>query len=260
LNIDDDVTEEELDDIDLRTREILKEFGYSGAETPVIRGSAAALEQREVDIGRNSIRALLKAMDSHIPLPERPIDRPFLLPIDDVFTISGRGTVATGRVETGVVAVGDKTEIVGFDETTTATVTGVEMFRRRLDRGEAGDNVGILLRGIGREDVRRGQVLAKPGSVKPHTKFDALAYILTSEEGGRRVPFSSTYRPQFYFRTTNITGMVTLPEGIDTLMPGEYRTISVELVAPIAVDEGLKFAIREGGRTVGAGVVTRTSR
>jgi elongation factor Tu len=221
-----------------------------------VKGSAlAALEGKNDEIGKASINALMEAVDSYIPQPDRPKDKPFLMPIEDVFSISGRGTVVTGRVESGIVKVGDEVEIVGIRATQKTTCTGVEMFRKLLDSGEAGDNIGALLRGVGREDVERGQVLAKPGSITPHTNFTAEAYILTKEEGGRHTPFFTNYRPQFYFRTTDVTGVVTLPEGTEMVMPGDNVTMSVELIAPIAMDEGLRFAIREGGRTVGAGVV-----
>jgi len=223
----------------------------------VVKGSAlAALEGRDDEIGKNSILELMKAVDEYIPTPERPIDQPFLMPIEDVFSISGRGTVVTGRVERGVITVGDEVEIVGIRPTQKTTVTGVEMFRKLLDRGEAGDNIGALLRGIERTAVERGQVLCEPGSVTPHTKFKAEAYILTKEEGGRHTPFFTNYRPQFYFRTTDVTGVVTLPEGTEMVMPGDNVTFEVELIAPIAMEERLRFAIREGGRTVGAGVVS----
>jgi elongation factor Tu len=214
-----------------------------------------ALEDKSPEIGRDAVLALMKTVDDYIPQPERPIDMPFLMPIEDVFSISGRGTVVTGRVERGVVKVGEEVEIVGLKATVKTTVTGVEMFRKLLDQGQAGDNVGVLLRGTKREDVERGQVLCKPGSIKPHTKFKAEAYILTKEEGGRHTPFFTNYRPQFYFRTTDVTGMVALPEGTEMVMPGDNVAMTVTLIAPIAMDEGLRFAIREGGRTVGAGVV-----
>ena len=216
-----------------------------------------ALEDREPEIGREAILELMKSVDAYIPQPERPIDQPFLMPIEDVFSISGRGTVVTGRVERGIVKVGEEVEIVGLKPTAKTTVTGVEMFRKLLDQGQAGDNVGVLLRGTKREDVERGQVLCKPGSIKPHTKFKAEAYILTKEEGGRHTPFFTNYRPQFYFRTTDVTGVVTLPEGTEMVMPGDNVTMDVELIVPIAMEEKLRFAIREGGRTVGAGVVAQ---
>ena len=221
-----------------------------------MRGSAlVALEDGDAETGKNSILALMKEVDAYIPQPERPKDKPFLMPIEDVFSISGRGTVVTGRIERGIVKVGDEIEIVGIKDTAKTTCTGVEMFRKLLDSGEAGDNVGCLLRGIGREDVERGQVLAAPGSITPHTKFKAEAYVLTKEEGGRHTPFFTNYRPQFYFRTTDVTGVVKLPEGTEMVMPGDNVTMEVELIAPIAIDDCLRFAIREGGRTVGAGVV-----
>jgi elongation factor Tu len=237
-------------------RELLSSYDFPGDEIPVVRGSAlAAMEGRDEAIGKDSVMKLMDAVDSYIPQPERPKDRAFLMPIEDVFSISGRGTVVTGRIERGVVKVGDEVEIVGLRPTTKTVVTGVEMFRKLLDSGEAGDNIGALLRGTKREEVERGQVLAKPGSITPHTKFKAEAYILTKEEGGRHTPFFSNYRPQFYFRTTDVTGQVILPQGTEMVMPGDNVTMEVELIAPIAMDEGLRFAIREGGRTVGAGVV-----
>jgi elongation factor Tu len=245
-----------LDLVELEVRELLSSYNFPGDEIPVIRGSAlAAMEGRDEAIGKESIFKLMDAVDSYIPQPERPKDRPFLMPIEDVFSISGRGTVVTGRIERGVVKVGDEVEIVGLKPTSKTVVTGVEMFRKLLDSGEAGDNIGALLRGTKREEVERGQVLAKPGSITPHTKFKAEAYILTKEEGGRHTPFFSNYRPQFYFRTTDVTGQVILPQGTEMVMPGDNVTMEVELIAPIAMDEGLRFAIREGGRTVGAGVV-----
>jgi elongation factor Tu len=245
-----------LDLVELEVRELLSSYQFPGDTIPVIRGSAlAALEGRDPEIGKNSIDALMAAVDASIPQPDRPKDRPFLMPVEDVFSISGRGTVATGRIERGIVKVGDEVEIVGLKATTKTVVTGVEMFRKLLDSGEAGDNVGCLLRGTKREEIERGQVLAKPGSITPHTKFKAEAYILTKEEGGRHTPFFTNYRPQFYFRTTDVTGIVQLPEGTEMVMPGDNVTMQIELIAPIAMDEGLRFAIREGGRTVGAGVV-----
>ncbi len=245
-----------LDLVELEVRELLTSYGFPGDDIPVIRGSAlCALENREPELGHEAVLKLMAAVDASIPQPERPKDKPFLMPIEDVFSISGRGTVVTGRIERGVVKVGDEVEIVGLKATVKTTCTGVEMFRKLLDQGEAGDNVGCLLRGVGREDVERGQVLAKPGSITPHTKFKAEAYILTKEEGGRHTPFFTNYRPQFYFRTTDVTGVVTLPEGTEMVMPGDNVAMEVELIAPIAMDEGLRFAIREGGRTVGAGVV-----
>jgi elongation factor Tu len=247
-----------LDLVEMEIRELLSKYEFPGDDVPIIRGSAlAAMEGRDPEIGENSIRALLKAVDEYIPTPKRPIDQPFLLPIEDVFSISGRGTVVTGRVERGVVNVGDELEIVGIRPTVKTTCTGVEMFRKLLDRGEAGDNVGVLLRGIERTGVERGQVLCKPGSVTPHTNFVAEAYILTKEEGGRHTPFFSNYRPQFYFRTTDVTGIVTLKQGVEMVMPGDNVELNVELIVPIAMEEKLRFAIREGGRTVGAGIVSK---
>jgi elongation factor Tu len=246
-----------LELVELEVRELLSSYEFPGDDIPIIKGSAlAALEGRDDEIGKNTILELMAAVDSYIPQPERPKDLAFLMPIEDVFSISGRGTVVTGRVERGVVKVGEEVEIVGLKATTKTTVTGVEMFRKLLDQGEAGDNVGCLLRGVGREDVERGQVLSKPGSITPHTKFKAEAYVLTKEEGGRHTPFFTNYRPQFYFRTTDVTGTVTLPEGTEMVMPGDNIAMDVELIAPIAMDDGLRFAIREGGRTVGAGVVS----
>ncbi len=247
-----------LELVELEVRELLSKYEFPGDDIPIIKGSAlAALEGRDPEIGENAIRALLKAVDEYIPTPARPIDQPFLLPIEDVFSISGRGTVVTGRVERGVVNVGDELEIVGIRDTKKTTCTGVEMFRKLLDRGEAGDNVGVLLRGIERTGVERGQVLCKPGSVTPHTNFIAEAYILTKEEGGRHTPFFTNYRPQFYFRTTDVTGIVTLKEGVEMVMPGDNVEVNVELIVPIAMEEKLRFAIREGGRTVGAGIVAK---
>ena len=246
-----------LELVELEVRELLSSYDFPGDDIPVIKGSAlCALEGREPEVGEKSIKELMDAVDSYIPQPERAKDRPFLMPIEDVFTISGRGTVVTGRIERGIVKVGDEVEIVGLRPTAKTIATGVEMFRKLLDQGEAGDNVGVLLRGTKREEVERGQVLAKPGSITPHTKFKAEAYILTKEEGGRHTPFFTNYRPQFYFRTTDVTGMVSLPEGVEMVMPGDNVAMDVELIAPIAMDEGLRFAIREGGRTVGAGVVS----
>ncbi len=245
-----------LDLVELEVQELLSSYEFPGDDIPIIRGSALyALEGREDELGKNSILELLAAVDSYVPQPERAKDKPFLMPIEDVFSISGRGTVVTGRVERGIVKVGEEVEIVGIRDTRKTVVTGVEMFRKLLDQGEAGDNIGALLRGVGREDVERGQVLAKPGSITPHTKFKAEAYILTKEEGGRHTPFFTNYRPQFYFRTTDVTGVVSLPEGTEMVMPGDNTAMEIELIAPIAMDEGLRFAIREGGRTVGAGVV-----
>jgi elongation factor Tu len=248
--------EELLDLVELEVRELLSIYDFPGDDIPIVRGSAlCALDGREDEVGKASVIELMGAVDDYIPQPERPKDKPFLMPIEDVFSISGRGTVVTGRVERGIVKVGDEVEIVGITDTRKAVVTGVEMFRKLLDAGEAGDNIGALLRGIGREEVERGQVLAKPGSITPHTNFKAEAYILTKEEGGRHTPFFTNYRPQFYFRTTDVTGVVSLPEGTEMVMPGDNTSMDVELIAPIAMDEGLRFAIREGGRTVGAGVV-----
>ncbi|MBM3505358.1 MAG: elongation factor Tu [Alphaproteobacteria bacterium] len=245
-----------LDLVEMEVRELLTKYNFPGDKIPVIKGSAlAALEGRDEAMGKTSIQELMKAVDEYIPQPARPKDKPFLMPIEDVFSISGRGTVVTGRIERGVVKVGDELEIVGIRATSKTTCTGVEMFRKLLDTGEAGDNVGCLLRGVGREDVERGQVLAAPGSITPHTKFKAEAYVLTKEEGGRHTPFFTNYRPQFYFRTTDVTGVIKLPEGTEMVMPGDNISIEVELIAPIAMDEGLRFAIREGGKTVGSGVV-----
>ena len=245
-----------LELVEMEVRELLSSYQFPGDDIPVIKGSAlVTLENGDVALGENAVLELMEAVDSYIPQPDRPIDRPFLMPIEDVFSISGRGTVVTGRVERGIVNVGDEIEIVGLKNTVKTIVTGVEMFRKLLDRGQAGDNIGALLRGTKREDVERGQVLAKPGSITPHTKFKAEAYILTKEEGGRHTPFFTNYRPQFYFRTTDVTGVVQLPEGTEMVMPGDNISMDVELIAPIAMDEGLRFAIREGGRTVGAGVV-----
>ncbi|WP_445679161.1 elongation factor Tu [Radicibacter daui] len=248
--------EELLELVEMEVRELLSSYDFPGDDIPIIKGSAlAALEGRDDAIGKEKIVELMKAVDSYVALPERPKDRPFLMPIEDVFSISGRGTVVTGRVERGIVKVGEEVEIVGIRPTTKTTVTGVEMFRKLLDSGEAGDNIGALLRGTKREDVERGQVLAKPGSITPHTKFSSEIYVLTKEEGGRHTPFFANYRPQFYFRTTDVTGTVELPEGTEMVMPGDNVSLVVKLIAPIAMDEGLRFAIREGGRTVGAGVV-----
>jgi len=245
-----------LDLVELEVRELLSSYQFPGDKIPVIRGSAlCALEDKNPELGKQSILKLMQAVDESIPQPERPKDRPFLMPIEDVFSISGRGTVVTGRVERGIIKVGEEVEIVGLRPTVKTVVTGVEMFRKLLDSGEAGDNIGALLRGTKREEVERGQVLAKPGSITPHTKFKAEAYILTKEEGGRHTPFFTNYRPQFYFRTTDVTGTVQLPAGTEMVMPGDNISMEVHLIAPIAMDEGLRFAIREGGRTVGAGVV-----
>ncbi len=257
LNKVDQVDDPELLElVELEVRELLSSYEFPGDDIPIVMGSAlAGLEGGDEETGKNSILKLMEAVDTYIPQPERAKDRPFLMPIEDVFSISGRGTVVTGRVERGTVNVGEEVEIVGIKETAKTTVTGVEMFRKLLDSGEAGDNIGALLRGVSREDVERGQVLAKPGSITPHTRFTAEAYILTKEEGGRHTPFFTNYRPQFYFRTTDVTGVVHLPEGTEMVMPGDNISMEVELIAPIAMDEGLRFAIREGGRTVGAGVV-----
>jgi len=247
-----------IDLVEMEVRELLSSYQFPGDEIPIVKGSAkAALDGDRPEIGRSSIVELMKQVDAYIPQPERPKDQPFLMPIEDVFSISGRGTVVTGRVERGVIKVGEEVEIVGIRDTQKSTVTGVEMFRKLLDQGEAGDNIGALLRGIDKEAVERGQVLCKPGSVKPHKKFTAEAYILTKEEGGRHTPFFTNYRPQFYFRTTDVTGVVTLPAGTEMVMPGDNVTMEVELITPIAMEEKLRFAIREGGRTVGAGVVAK---
>ncbi|MEZ5866382.1 MAG: elongation factor Tu [Geminicoccaceae bacterium] len=257
LNKVDMVDDEELLElVELEVRELLSSYEFPGDDIPIIKGSAlAALDGSNDELGRDKVLELMAAVDSYIPQPERAIDQAFLMPIEDVFSISGRGTVVTGRIERGVVKVGDEVEIVGIKDTTKTTCTGVEMFRKLLDRGEAGDNVGVLLRGTKRDEVERGQVLCKPGSIKPYTKFKAETYVLTKDEGGRHTPFFTNYRPQFYFRTTDVTGMVHLPEGTEMVMPGDNVTMSVELIAPIAMEQGLRFAIREGGRTVGAGVV-----
>jgi len=257
MNKVDQVDDEELLElVEMEIRELLSSYDFPGDDIPIVMGSAlAALEGRDDDIGKESILALMKAVDEYIPQPDRPKDQPFLMPVEDVFSISGRGTVATGRIERGIVNVGEEIEIIGIRETQKTTCTGVEMFRKLLDQGEAGDNVGILLRGTKREDIERGQVLCKPGSITPHTKFTAEAYILTKDEGGRHTPFFTSYRPQFYFRTTDVTGVVSLPEGTEMVMPGDNVQMEVELIAPIAMEEKLRFAIREGGRTVGAGVV-----
>ncbi len=259
LNKVDQVDDEELLElVEMEVRELLSEYDFPGDDIPIVAGSAlAALEGRDDNIGSEKVAELMAAVDEYIPQPERPIDQPFLMPIEDVFSISGRGTVVTGRVERGVVTVGEEIEIIGIRETQKTTCTGVEMFRKLLDRGEAGDNIGALLRGIDRTDVERGQVLCKPGSVNPHTKFEAEAYILTKEEGGRHTPFFTNYRPQFYFRTTDVTGTVELPSGTEMVMPGDNVKMTVNLIAPIAMEEKLRFAIREGGRTVGAGVVAK---
>jgi len=257
MNKVDQVDDEELLElVEMEIRELLEEYEFPGDDIPIIAGSAlAALEGRDDNIGKEKILELMAAVDEYIPLPERAVDGAFLMPVEDVFSISGRGTVATGRIERGIVKVGEEVEIVGIKDTSKTTVTGVEMFRKLLDQGEAGDNVGLLLRGVARDDIERGQVLAHTGSITPHTKFTAETYILTKEEGGRHTPFFANYRPQFYFRTTDVTGNVILPEGTEMVMPGDNVNLTVELIAPIAMDEGLRFAIREGGRTVGAGVV-----
>jgi len=257
MNKVDQVDDEELLElVEMEIRELLSSYDFPGDDIPIVRGSAlAALEDSNETIGREAIKALMEAVDGYIPQPDRPKDQPFLMPIEDVFSISGRGTVVTGRIERGIVNVGEEIEIVGLKDTVKTTCTGVEMFRKLLDQGEAGDNVGVLLRGTKREDVERGQVLCKPGSIAPHTEFKCEAYVLTKDEGGRHTPFFSNYRPQFYFRTTDVTGSVELPEGTEMVMPGDNIAMTVTLIAPIAMDEGLRFAIREGGRTVGAGVV-----
>ena len=257
MNKVDQVDDEELLElVEMEIRELLSSYDFPGDDIPIVKGSAlAALEGGDAAIGSDAIKELMAQVDSYIPQPDRPKDQPFLMPIEDVFSISGRGTVVTGRIEAGVVNVGEEIEISGLKETTKTTCTGVEMFRKLLDQGEAGDNVGVLLRGTKREEVERGQVLAKPGSITPHTKFKCEAYVLTKEEGGRHTPFFSNYRPQFYFRTTDVTGSVELPDGTEMVMPGDNIAMTVTLIAPIAMDEGLRFAIREGGRTVGAGVV-----
>ena len=248
--------EELLELVEMEVRELLSSYDFPGDDIPITKGSAlAAVEGRDAKIGEEAILALMQTVDDYIPQPERPVDQPFLMPIEDVFSISGRGTVVTGRVETGIVKVGEEVEIVGIRDTTKSTVTGVEMFRKLLDSGQAGDNIGALLRGVDRTGVERGQVLCKPGSIKPHKKFTAEAYILTKEEGGRHTPFFTNYRPQFYFRTTDVTGICMLPDGVEMVMPGDNIKITVELITPIAMSQGLRFAIREGGRTVGAGVV-----
>ena len=259
MNKADQVDDEELLElVEMEIRELLDKYDFPGDDTPIITGSALkALEGDTSDIGIPSIEKLLEALDSYIPVPERAVDQPFLMPIEDVFSISGRGTVVTGRIERGIVKVGDEIEIVGIRDTAKTTCTGVEMFRKLLDSGEAGDNVGVLLRGTKREEVERGQVLCVPGSITPHTKFEAEVYVLSKDEGGRHTPFFSNYRPQFYFRTTDVTGAVDLPEGVEMVMPGDNIKMTVSLIAPIAMEEGVRFAIREGGRTVGAGVVAK---
>jgi translation elongation factor TU len=259
LNKADMVDDEELLElVEMEVRELLDSYDFPGDDTPIVTGSALkALENDSSDIGVPAVLKLLEALDSYIPLPERPVDKPFLMPIEDVFSISGRGTVVTGRIERGIVKVGDEIEIVGIRDTSKTTVTGVEMFRKLLDSGEAGDNVGVLLRGTKRDDVERGQVLCVPGSITPHTTFEAEVYVLSKDEGGRHTPFFNGYRPQFYFRTTDVTGAVELPEGVEMVMPGDNVKVKVNLIAPIAMEEGLRFAVREGGRTVGAGVVSK---
>jgi elongation factor Tu len=259
LNKADQVDDAELLElVEMEVRELLSSYDFPGDDTPIVTGSALkALEGDTSEIGVPSIEKLLEALDSYIPVPERPVDQPFLMPIEDVFSISGRGTVVTGRIERGRVKVGDEIEIVGIRDTTKTTCTGVEMFRKLLDSGEAGDNVGVLLRGTKRDEVERGQVLCVPGSITPHTKFECEVYVLSKEEGGRHTPFFNGYRPQFYFRTTDVTGSVDLPEGVEMVMPGDNVKMTVSLIAPIAMEEGLRFAIREGGRTVGAGVVSK---
>jgi len=250
-----------LELVEMEIREELSKRGFDGDNIPIVNGSAlAALESRDDNIGKDAILKLMEAVDAWIPQPDRPLDKPFLMPIEDVFSISGRGTVVTGRIETGIVKVGEEVEIVGIKDTKKTVVTGVEMFRKLLDQGQAGDNVGALIRGVAREDVERGQVLCKPGSIKPHTEFTSEVYVLSKDEGGRHTPFFANYRPQFYFRTTDVTGEVILPEGTEMVMPGDNVQLSVKLIAPIAMDQGLRFAIREGGRTVGAGVVATITK
>jgi elongation factor Tu len=262
MNKVDQVDDEELIElVELEIRELLSSYDFPGDDIPIVKGSAlAALEDKTPEIGRDSVLELMKAVDSYIPQPERPLDRPFLMPIEDVFSISGRGTVVTGRVETGIIKVGEEVEIVGIRDTAKTVVTGVEMFRKLLDQGQAGDNIGALLRGTKREEVERGQVLSKPGAITPHTDFKAEVYVLSKDEGGRHTPFFANYRPQFYFRTTDVTGEVVLPEGTEMVMPGDNVQLGVKLIAPIAMDQGLRFAIREGGRTVGAGVVAEITK
>jgi elongation factor Tu len=259
LNKVDQVDDEELLElVEMEVRELLSSYGFPGDDLPIVKGSAlAAVENRDVEIGENSVLELMAAVDAYIPQPDRAVDLPFLMPVEDVFSISGRGTVVTGRIERGIVKVGEEVEIVGIRPVQKTVCTGVEMFRKLLDQGQAGDNVGVLLRGTKREDVERGQVLCKPGSITPHTKFLAEAYILTKEEGGRHTPFFTNYRPQFYFRTTDVTGVIMLKEGVEMIMPGDNAELNVELITPIAMDQGLRFTIREGGRTVGAGVVAK---
>jgi elongation factor Tu len=262
MNKVDQVDDEELLElVELEIRELLSSYDFPGDDIPIVKGSAlAALEDKNPEIGENAILKLMSAVDEWIPQPDRPLDKPFLMPIEDVFSISGRGTVVTGRVETGIVKVGEEVEIVGIKDTRKTVVTGVEMFRKLLDQGQAGDNIGALIRGVGREEVERGQVLCKPGTIKPHTDFSAEVYVLSKDEGGRHTPFFANYRPQFYFRTTDVTGEVVLPEGTEMVMPGDNVNLKVKLIAPIAMDQGLRFAIREGGRTVGAGVVAEITK
>jgi len=253
--------EEILELVELEVRELLSAYDFPGDDIPIIKGSAtAALSGSDAKLGQEAVLELMKAVDEYLPQPERPLDKPFMMPIEDVFSISGRGTVVTGRVETGIVKVGDEVEIVGLKDTKKTTVTGVEMFRKLLDQGQAGDNIGALIRGVGREDVERGQVLCKPGSIKPHTEFESEVYVLSKEEGGRHTPFFANYRPQFYFRTTDVTGEVVLPEGTEMVMPGDNVKLGVKLIAPIAMEQGLRFSIREGGRTVGSGVVSAITK
>jgi elongation factor Tu len=258
MNKVDQVDDAELIDlVEMEIRELLSSYDFPGDDIPIVKGSAlAAVEDRDEEIGKKSILELMSKVDEYIPAPARDLDKPFLMPVEDVFSISGRGTVVTGRIEQGIVKPGEEVEIIGLSETQKTTVTGVEMFRKLLDSGEAGDNVGLLLRGTKKEEVERGQVLAKPGSIKPHKKFKAEIYALSKEEGGRHTPFFANYRPQFYFRTTDVTGSIKLPEGTEMVMPGDNITLEVELLAPIAMDNNLRFAIREGGRTVGSGVVS----
>ena len=257
LNKMDQADAELVELVEVEIREMLNEYGFPGDDTPIIKGSAlAAIEDGDAALGKDSINALMEAVDTFIPQPKRDMDKPFLMPVEDVFSISGRGTVVTGRIETGIVKVGEEIEIVGIKDTIKTTCTGVEMFRKLLDEGQAGDNIGALLRGVEREQVERGQVLAHPGTITPHTKFKCEAYVLKKEEGGRHTPFFTNYRPQFYFRTTDVTGVCSLPEGTEMVMPGDNISMEVEMIAPIAMDKGVRFAIREGGRTVGSGVVT----
>jgi elongation factor Tu len=257
LNKMDQADAELVELVEVEIREMLNEYGFPGDDTPIVKGSAlAAIEDGDAALGKDSIMALMEAVDTFIPQPPRDTDKPFLMPVEDVFSISGRGTVCTGRVETGIVKVGEEIEIVGIKDTIKTTCTGVEMFRKLLDEGQAGDNIGALLRGVERDQVERGQVLAHPGTITPHTKFKCEAYVLKKEEGGRHTPFFTNYRPQFYFRTTDVTGVCALPEGTEMVMPGDNISMEVEMIAPIAMDKGVRFAIREGGRTVGSGVVT----